>query len=197
LNVEDKDMDAENNKLEDTTTITSTSTSSKPQVSSSYINPQYTRILVPHDGSEMSDRALSHAAYLSKTTGAEIVILHVVEHIAKIDSSSLLATSKGGEGEKDIEKSENQDFEIRVEGGAKQMIEEKMRFCKQAGVKSQVSYRIQTGKPVDEIVKLSDDVNADLIVMASKRISSIVKGLGSTARKVIDAVERPVLVVHE
>jgi nucleotide-binding universal stress UspA family protein len=76
------------------------------------------------------------------------------------------------------------------------MIEEKMRFCKQAGVKSQVSYKIQTGKPVDEIIKLSDDLNADLIVMASKRISSMVKVLGSTTRKVIDAVERPVLVVH-
>ena len=46
------------------------------------------------------------------------------------------------------------------------------------------------------ILMLSDDVNADLIVMASKRISSIVKVLGSTTRKVIDAVERPVLVVH-
>ena len=109
----------------------------------------------------------------------------------KIDSSSLLATSK--EQIRDIEKSEKQDFEITVEGGAKQMIEEKMRFCKQAGVKSQVSYKIQTGKPVDEIIKLSDDVNADLIVMASKRISSMVKVLGSTTRKVIDAVERPVL----
>jgi nucleotide-binding universal stress UspA family protein len=190
----DLDMDTENKKSEATTAISSTST--EPQVSSSYTNPQYNRILVPHDGSEMSDKALSHAAYLSKTTGAEIVILHVVEHIDTIDSSSVLATSKGGEQVKDIEKSEKQDFEIRVEGEAKQMIEEKMRFCKQAAVKSQVSYRIQTGKPVDEIVKLSDDVNADLIVMASKRISSIVKGLGSTARKVIDAVERPVLVVH-
>jgi nucleotide-binding universal stress UspA family protein len=188
-------MDVENKKSEGTTTITSTSTSSELQVSSSYTNPQYNRILVPHDGSEMSDKALSHAAYLSKTTGAEIVILHVLKHIDKIDSSSLLATSK--EQAKDIEKSEKQDFEITVEGGAKQMIEEKMRFCKQAGVKSQVSYKIQTGKPVDEIIKLSDDVNADLIVMASKRISSIIKVLGSTARKVIDSVERPVLVVHQ
>jgi len=185
-------MDVENKKSDGATSITSTS--SEHKVSSSYTNPQYNRIMIPHDGSEMSDKALSHAAYLSKTTGAEIVILHVLEHIDNIDSSSLLATSK--EQVKDIEKSEKQDFEIRVEGGAKQMIEEKMRFCKQAGVKSQVSYKIQTGKPVDEIIKLSDDVNADLIVMASKRISSMVKVLGSTTRKVIDAVERPVLVVH-
>ena len=178
-------MDVENKKSDGATTITSTS--SEHQVSSSYTNPQYNRIMVPHDGSEMSDKALSHAAYLSKTTGAEIVILHVLDHVDNIDSSSLLATSK----------EQVKDIEIRVEGGAKQMIEEKMRFCKQAGVKSQVSYKIQTGKPVDEIIKLSDDIHADLIVMASKRISSIVKVLGSTARKVIYAVERPVLVVHQ
>jgi len=83
-----------------------------------------------------------------------------------------------------------------VEGEVKQMIEAKLRLCQQAGVKSQVSYKVQTGKPVDEIVMISEDMNADLIVMVSKRISSIVKGLGSTTRKVIDAVERPVLVVH-
>jgi hypothetical protein len=35
------------------------------------------------------------------------------------------------------------------------MIEDKMRLCQQAGVKSQVSYKVHTGKPVDEIVKLS------------------------------------------
>src|SRR5918994_4974442 len=45
---------------------------------------QYERILVPHDGSEMSDRALRHAVYLSKISGAEIVILHVLERIDNI-----------------------------------------------------------------------------------------------------------------
>ncbi len=100
-------MDVENKKSEGTTKITSPT--SETRVSSSYTNPQYNRILVPHDGSDMSDKALSHAAYLSKTSGAEIVILHVVEHMDTIDSSSVLATSKAGEGGKDIEK---QDFEI-------------------------------------------------------------------------------------
>ena len=45
------------------------------------IDPQikYQKILVPHDGSEMSDKALSHAAYLSQISGAEIVVLNVIE----------------------------------------------------------------------------------------------------------------------
>ena len=39
----------------------------------------YKRILVPHDGSEMSDKALVHALYISKLSGAEINIMNVIE----------------------------------------------------------------------------------------------------------------------
>jgi hypothetical protein len=62
-------------------------------------------------------------------------------------------------------------------GGIKHMIEEKIRLCKQAGVKSQISYKIQTGKPpVDEIINVAQVMNVDLIIMASSK---------------------PVLVIHE
>jgi nucleotide-binding universal stress UspA family protein len=78
------------------------------------------------------------------------------------------------------------------------MVEEKIRLCKQAGLKSQVSYKIQTGKPVEEIIKVSEEMNIDLVVMASSRSSSLVRRiLGSTVRRVIDSVKNPVLIVHE
>jgi nucleotide-binding universal stress UspA family protein len=175
------------------------SVASQPRVSDA--NLEYNRILIPHDGSEMSDKALNHAIYLSKISGAEIVIIYVVEHIHNVDSSTVMATSKeegGREEEKEeVEKSKKEDFEITVEGEVKEMIEDRMRFCKQAGIKSQVSYKIQTGRPVNEIVKLSEDMNVDLIVMASSKIPSLARGLlGSTTRKVIDKVEKPVLIVH-
>jgi nucleotide-binding universal stress UspA family protein len=173
------------------------SVASQPQVSDA--NLEYNRILIPHDGSEMSDKALNHAIYLSKISGAEIVIIYVVEHIHNVNSSAVLATSKEGgrEGEEEVEKSKKEDFEITIEGEVKEMIEDRMRFCKQAGVKSQISYKIQTGKPVNEIVKLSEDMNVDLIVMARSRIPSLARRLlGSTTRKVIDKVEKPVLIVH-
>ena len=173
------------------------SVASQPQVSDA--NLEYNRILVPHDGSQRSDKALNHAIYLSKISGAEIVIIYVVEHIHNVDSSAVLVTSKE-EGEREdeqLEKSKKENFEITVEGEVKEMIEARMRLCKQAGVKSQVSYKIQTGKPVDEIVKLSEDMNVDLIVMASGKIPSLARRLlGSTTKKVIDSVEKPVLIVH-
>ncbi len=70
-----------------------------------------------------------------------------------------------------------------------------MRLCKEAGVTSQVSYKIQTGRPVDEIVKLAEAMNIDLIVMASSKITSPVMVLGSITRRVIDGTKKPVLVI--
>ena len=40
---------------------------------------EYKHIICPIDGSEISDIALKHAAYLSKTSGAQLTVLHVVE----------------------------------------------------------------------------------------------------------------------
>jgi nucleotide-binding universal stress UspA family protein len=157
--------------------------------------PKYKRILIPHDGSEISDKALSHAIYLSKISDADIIILNVLDNIDGTDSSAVLATMRGGEaGELD---KADRDVEITMEGGVKRMIEEKMKLCKEAGVKSQVSYKIQTGKPVDEIVKLSEEMNIDLVIMASSKITSSIRVLGSTTRKVIHRVKIPVLVIHE
>ena len=40
---------------------------------------KYQKILVPHDGTEMLDKALNHGAYLSKISGSKIVVLNVIE----------------------------------------------------------------------------------------------------------------------
>jgi nucleotide-binding universal stress UspA family protein len=62
------------------------------------------------------------------------------------------------------------DLEITMAGKVKQLIEEKMRLCREAGVKSQISYQIQTGKPSEEIVKVIEETNVDLIIMAAIRL---------------------------
>jgi nucleotide-binding universal stress UspA family protein len=75
------------------------------------------------------------------------------------------------------------------------MIEEKIRLCKEAGVTTQISYKIQTGRPVEEIVKLAEEMSVDLIVMTSSKIISPVMVLGSITRKVMDGTKKPVLVI--
>lgn len=67
----------------------STSTDAKTSKLTISLIPQYKRILVPDDHSGYSDKALSHAVYLSNTTSAEIVILNVVDNIDKIQQLKL------------------------------------------------------------------------------------------------------------
>jgi nucleotide-binding universal stress UspA family protein len=125
-----------------------------------------------------------HAAYLSKTSGDEIVVLNVIEHEI-IPPSTLLAFIKP---ETSLDKAK-QGLLNTLEGGIKQMLGERIRQCKNAGI-NKISYEIRVGKPVDEIVHFSEEMNFDIIVMASSRISSSVRVVGSTVRKVIDSIRK-------
>jgi nucleotide-binding universal stress UspA family protein len=78
----------------------------------------------------------------------------------------------------------------------RQMLEERVRVCKGAGLK-EVSYVVRAGKPADEIISLLAERYFDLIVMGSNRISSTMGViLGSNARRVLNKVQRSVLIIH-
>lgn len=129
---------------------------------------------------------------MARLSDAEIIILNVLERLEMTDSS-VSATLREGDDDKS-----STDLEITMTGEVKQLIEEKMRLCREAGVKSQISYQIQTGKPSEKIVKVIEKTNADLIIMASNKVGSSIRGgIGSTARKVIDSVKKPILIVNE
>jgi nucleotide-binding universal stress UspA family protein len=159
-------------------TLTSTSALIETDLSILDSRIRYKRILVPHDGSEMSDRALRHAVYLSKMSGTEIVILHVIEHTGNFLGKT------------------NEKLALVDETGIRQMLEERTYLCKKAGVK-EVSYIIRLGRPADEIVRLVGERYYDLIVMASSRISSTIRIiLGSNVKRVLDSVPKPILIIR-
>jgi nucleotide-binding universal stress UspA family protein len=215
----DKDLEAEYVKeeskeksLEESQSSIDSLTAKLSKLTPSSI-PQYKRILVPDDSSELSDRALSHAIYLSNVTGAEIVILNIVKDIGKIQPTTISATSatttkeerETGAGEEEAEVAakrtaadDKKDIQITIEGHAEQIMEKRIRLCKEAGAKNQISYKMQTGKNlVEEILNLSENMNIDLIVMASNKVTSPIMGLTSITRKVIDGSNSPVLVINE
>jgi nucleotide-binding universal stress UspA family protein len=81
----------------------------------------------------------------------------------------------------------NEELALTMEEGIRQMLENRIKLCKKAGVK-EVSYIIRTGKPADEIVRLVGERYYDLIVMASSRISLTIRiTLGSNAKRILDS----------
>lgn len=166
------------------------STAGTRKVSISPIH-KYQKILMAHDGSDISDKALRHALYLSKTSGAELVIMNVID-TEVIPPSFLLAFIKPGHSEEQAK----EDLKNTMEGGVKQMLEERVRVCKELGA-TNVSQLVRNGKPAEEIISAAEEVNCDLVVMASGKITSPLRALGSVARKVLDSTKKPILIVHE
>ena len=151
--------------------------------------PNYKKILVPHDGTEMSDKSLLHAASLALLSKGEVIILNVVDEYI-VPPSTLLAFIN----EKGVEMAK-ENLRQTLESASKRFLEEKIMMCKEKGIEN-VSYILKIGNPTDEIVNAAEELNADIIVMASSRISSLINVLGSTARKVMDSTKRTVLIVH-
>jgi nucleotide-binding universal stress UspA family protein len=187
-------------------TVARTTNKEVSRLASSFI-PHYKKILVPDDFSERSDKALSHAIYISNSTGADLVILNIITDI-EIKPTTISATTKEGIGEGkegiiEIETLENKtdksnDIHVSLEGQAERLVKERVRLCKDAGAKNQIFYKMQTGKNVaDEILGLSEEMDIDLIVMSSRKITATIRSLSSTTRKVIDSVKKPVLVIYE
>ena len=159
--------------------------------------PSFRRILVAYDGMQMSKRALSYAAYISKISDSEIVIVNVVE--ANRDLNNLLPITT----EVDLERKEEQ---INISGKyrglqlydvLREVIEETTTVCKAAGVTKKILCEIRAGEPADEIINVSKLTNFDLIVMGSRRISSRIEVIGSTTRKVLTTVKIPLLIVQK
>jgi nucleotide-binding universal stress UspA family protein len=76
------------------------------------------------------------------------------------------------------------------------MLEERVRVCKELGA-GKVTPIVRAGKPVEEIIAAAEEENCDLIVMASSKITSPVRSLGSVARRVLDSTRKAILIVHE
>jgi nucleotide-binding universal stress UspA family protein len=201
---EEKTLALEKSESEETT-IARTTTKEVGRLAS--FIPHYKKILVPDDFSELSDRALSHAIYISNSTGADLVILNIITD-TEIKPTTISATIKEGVGEGkegiievgivENKMDKHDDIHVSLEGQAEQMVKERVRFCKEAGAKNQISYKMQTGKNVvDEILGLSEEMDIDLIVMSSSKVTATIRGFTSTTRKVIDSAKRPVLVIYE
>jgi nucleotide-binding universal stress UspA family protein len=138
--------------------------------------PNALRILVPHDGSEMSDRALHEAERLANALKQEMVLLHVVDDTFIPPSASL-----GFFEQSALEDTKAELIKILREG-AEQMLKDRMAKVKENGIN--VSFLIDTGSTVDVILSVAKNEKVNIIVMGSRQLAGAgkIKALGSVAR---------------
>lgn len=145
----------------------------------------YTSILIPTDGSELSQKAVRHGVALAKTHGAKVIGIHVIP-----DYHLMIA----------YEGSFDPVTEERIEQEAKARAESYLALVKdtaaQAGVPCETVCET-SDHPHDAILKTAEAKSCDLIVMTShgrRGIAAVL--LGSETRKVLTYARIPVLVVR-
>jgi len=165
----------------------STTTSRDVSISRSNI-PSINKILVTHDGKDSSNKAVNYAISLSNLSGAEIVLLRVIEHADKIEGTSVSV-----EGSSNTD--DNDSLKRNVQGPFVDAMEETIRKCKEAGSKNKISYKFRTGNLVSEIADEIKTQGYDMLVLTSSHIDSWIRSLFSDTRKIISNITIPVLVV--
>ena len=144
----------------------------------------YERILLPLDGSPLSECALDHARAIAQALGdCEVILFMAVEPAGG-------QITRGGAAVSDIVRAAQKE----AEADSKEYLSRISAKLNKEGLRT--SILVVGGPPSDEILKYSKEANVDLIVMSTHGRSGLSRFIaGSVARKVIDHSAVPVLIV--
>jgi nucleotide-binding universal stress UspA family protein len=146
----------------------------------------YKKILVPTDGSENAERAGEYAISLADLSGADIILLNV------IDSYYLESIPQP-----DVRESVDEDLRAGVKR-AVEHFEEKIEESQCNGTCKNVNFRviIREGKPADIILKTIDEEGIDQVVMGKSGKQGLEKFLlGRTTDKIVKEAKIPVNII--
>ena len=149
----------------------------------------YERVLVPLDGSKMSEAALPYvvelASKLAPAGKIEVTLIHVI--------SSLTHYVVAGEASARIPYTESEIKQIRK--AARAYLNKAGKTLRSTG--AIMTYEVRVGKAANEIAKTTDEINADLIIMSTHGRSGISRwAFGSVTDKVLRGGNKPVLIVR-
>lgn len=144
-------------------------------------------ILVPHDFSSSANHACAVARDEAKTHGARVILVHVIDLPYQMVPESAMVSGEA------IEPISMKDYAAR--GAEKHLDDIAARLAKD-GITPQKFLRF--GRPHDEIVKLAEELKADLIVMGTHGRTGLAHLLvGSVAERVVRSSKCPVLTVPQ
>jgi nucleotide-binding universal stress UspA family protein len=144
----------------------------------------YKRILIPTDGSDFAERAVSHGVALAKALGAQIVGLNVTQPLHTGTPRALIPP----------------DIAALIRSETAKLADEHLCTLEQASTDAGVAVetvRESRDHPWEGILHTATEKECDLIVMASHGRSGVkALILGSQAQKVLTHSTIPVLVVR-
>ena len=149
------------------------------------------RILVPHDGEQMSDKALLYAIEIAKGLHSKIVLLHVIAEI-EVPPTLLLGNDK------DLITKAKRSIERELEQKWNKFSQDKMKLLSADNLTGSTEV-LKDPDASNAILKFSKEANVDMIIMGSRRLegaSKFIVALGSVARKVSERASCPVMLVH-
>ena len=147
----------------------------------------YRHILIPTDGSELAEHAVTNGLSLAKSVGAKVTVIIVEEPFNWQSVSDAQAQRALEELFKHAE---------QIKKHAASVLNRAADAAKQAGVPCD-TIQVKDAYPYQAIIATAGDRGCDLIVMAShgrSGLSAIV--LGSVTNKVLTHTKTPVLVCH-
>ena len=146
----------------------------------------YKHLLVPTDGSKLSDKAVAQAIELAKALDADITFLHATPGLPRPIYADGVA----------VDMISRKEYTQRAKADANKVLDRVVAKAKAAGLGTKVVH-VTTDAPWESIVAVAKKAKADAIVMAShgrRGLAGLL--LGSETTKVLTHSTVPVLVVR-
>lgn len=147
------------------------------------------RILVPIDFSKTAVIALDTAADVARKSGAEVILLHVIEEVEDLNFNTDGQISSGISGEEKL-------FMLKLIEKSKKQLEKVVKDPKYSDIT--VSGELKLGSAFHNIKDIITEHKVDLIVMGTSGHTKLEEMLiGSNTEKVVRTSKAPVLVLNK
>jgi len=149
-------------------------------------------ILVPLDGSELSERALPMAQGLAKSSEATVHLIQMISREHELTAGRGTESAPAAEYEMDMARRLT---ETKLNSG-KTYLESIGSQLQGAGIKVETEFTVKAGNPAENIIAYAKEHSINLVVMSTHGHGGIRRMLmGSVADRVVHSCEVPVLVV--
>ena len=143
----------------------------------------YKKILVPLDGSKRAEAVLPHAEEMANRYGADIIFLRVEELYVMLEWDEVVDLAECHEK-----------FDTRKKASESYLAHLKTKF-RDKGIKAEA--RVVYGPVVRSILTEAEEMDADIIVMASHGLSGLPRTFyGSVTAGVLQKIDRPLLIIR-